>query len=438
MRKTRCLMLPALVLLSLLLIACGLTGGDQEVLDEGAPSPVTAAPKLAGTTVTLPVESPSLPPTQKVIPTDALQQARGQLVPALVEGQPLAGIMDLWVSPQGDLWAATLDGIYIHTAEGWRRELKGVAIGKIAGSGSSGVVWALPYSTEAIFAYSGEKWKEYSRAQGWEPFHEAPYLSPGVAESVIESPERDIWLATGRDDLRRYDPDRDQWEKFTAEQIGFPAYDEPDYQGYFLTDVAISGSGKVWVGSCIGQGELLAGRGVVRFSNGQWSSIDAVETACVLDIEVLPDGDAYVGDYNHLFWYTPVTGNWRKDILPAFERFQLVERVDVDASGQLWVQVRRMGGASSFGGMAVYYKQKYYGWVLVYESEGWADYDFAADPGGDVYFSSNGVVYRWRDRQLEELGALQATSTLLAVDGSGAVWAAPTGGSDDGLWQVAP
>jgi hypothetical protein len=423
-------LLSSILILSLFVMACscGLLGKNNQI-----PEPQNQ-PLAPITEATLVPQEPTLEPASTEIPS----KIKGELVAVPVNGEALMDIMDLWTAPDGNLWVATLDGIYIQSGEGWTHTLEGTPVDRIAGAGKSGEVWVIPDGARSIFAYSAGEWKEYGPGQGWEPLPESQYLSPSNQDDVTISPEGQVWLATGLDDLRRYDPGTDRWKKYTAAQIGFPRYNEPDYQGYFLTDAALSSAGKVWVGACIGEGESLMGRGVVRLSEGNWSSIPTPETACVLDIEVDPNGEAFVGDYDHLFRYSPVSGNWTKEILPGYDRSQLVERIDLDASGQPWVKVRRMGGASSFGGTAVYYLQKSGGWVLAYEPTEWINYDFAAAPNGDVYFSSNASVMRWKDRQLQEAGVLDGTAVLLAVDGNGNPWAAVLEGPDYGLWKVVP
>lgn len=435
MRKTRFLQL-FIILIGLFLVACScglLNRGKGEATEEQKSPKATVTTGIAAAVEPAPGTQPPLPePTREEAP----QQINGNLVSVPINGRQIQDITDLWTAPDGRLWAASTDGIHIQSGAGWEHILAGVSVWKIAGAGKDGTVWVLPEGAASIFACSAGKCTEYGSKQGWEPFPESQYLSPSIMDGIVQSPDGQLWLVTGLDDLRRFNPSSGRWEKFAAARIGFPAYDNPDYQGYYLTDAILSGSGKIWVGSCIGEGETLEGRGVVRFSDGSWNRIDAVKNACVMDMEVDPDGNAYVGDFDQLHRYSPVSGNWKSEALPSYDRRQLVERIDMDASGRLWVEVRRMGGASSFGGTALYLFQESSGWDPVYDPGETVSFDFAAAPGGEVYFSSNGQVIRWRDHRLEEMGNLEGTGVLLAVDGYGVAWAAVTGGTDSGLWKI--
>jgi len=434
----------SILILNLFIIACscGLFGKNQKT-----PEARDSTPEVPGIIATTSGEeekalqpevnpTPVVKPALEETPETSPGQVKGQLAAEPVNGGALTNITDLWTDPDGKLWVATLDGIYIQSGNGWSHTLEGTPVVKIGGVGKPDQVWVFPSGGRTALAYEGGAWKEYGSDKGWVPVPDDQYLAPAIQDTLTVATDGAAWLATGLDDLRRFDSATGRWKKYSAAQVGFPAYNNPDYQGYFLSDSVVSGGGKIWVGACIGEGESLKGRGVVRLEDGNWRGIPAVENACVFDIEVNPDGVAYVGDFDRLFRYNPVSGNWTQEKLPAYDRSQLVERIDLDANAGVWVEVRRMGGASSFGGTAVYLFEEDFGWTTVYEPPQWTSYDFAISGDGDVYFSAGGAVFQWINRQPRELGTLDSGEVSLAVDGSGTLWAGARDGADVGLWKL--
>jgi streptogramin lyase len=272
-------------------------------------------------------------------------------------------------------------------------------------------------------------WRTYSSEQGWTALPPHEYLSPGYGDGFVTDTRGRIWWATGQDDLRRFDPESQTWSAFRASDLGFEPPEDEDYQGHFLSDVEHMGT-QVWVGDCVGMGEVYSGQGV-RWTDGEaWFDVPFTAGQCVLDIEADDAGRIWVGGFDTLIQHDPATESWSRFPLPAWERRQLVVEIDLDGEGNPWVETLRYGGASPFGAVGHYHLQDRE-WIM--DFEGWfGSLAFGAD--GAAWACSEGSIIQLQNGLAEEVDRLPGTECQVVVDGSGRVWI--TNHSD--LWTLEP
>jgi hypothetical protein len=441
----------AMAIIALFLLACG--GGPT-------PTPIivvvtnTAAPEPAVVVVTatftpepevLPAETPASPPSPTPVPPSPVPDtvtsptAESVAAPAwdgqfgLVtpdQGLPEVEVNDLWVAPDGALWAATASGVFRHAGGAWS-QLMAEPASRIQGADAQGLVWVILAGETAIAAYDpAGTWSRYGPEQGWSPVPAAEYLSPGYGDGLVTDEQGMVWLATGRDDLRRFNPVLQMWSVYPATQFGFNPPAEEGYQGHFLTDVARAGDGALLVADCMGQGESYMGQGLHRVGGAGWSPEPPTAEDCVQDIEVDTAGRIYAGGFDALLTYDPAAASWSRIELPPWDRRQLVIDITLDGKGNPWVQFIRYGGASAWGSVARYHLQ-HGSWVQ--DHEGWTS-DLAFSSDGAPWLCSEGSVYRLDSGAPELAGTVGGYDCRIAVDGGNRVWVA----SDTGLWKLDP
>lgn len=333
------------------------------------------------------------------------------------------------VAPDGSLWVAAEAGAFIHADEQWIQVRDG-PVERLLGADTSGRIWALLDGGAEIASYDVTgTWRTYSSEQGWTALPPHEYLSPGYGDGFVTDTRGRIWWATGQDDLRRFDPESQTWSAFRASDLGFEPPEDEDYQGHFLSDVEHMGT-QVWVGDCVGMGEVYSGQGV-RWTDGEaWFDVPFTAGQCVLDIEADDAGRIWVGGFDTLIQHDPATESWSRFPLPAWERRQLVVEIDLDGEGNPWVETLRYGGASPFGAVGHYHLQDRE-WIM--DFEGWfGSLAFGAD--GAAWACSEGSIIQLQNGLAEEVDRLPGTECQVVVDGSGRVWI--TNHSD--LWTLEP
>ena len=413
-----------LLLVFLMVLGCYACSGSgsqeppKSQLDSSpAASPVLPTETAPGQPVETPEEasptpSPAPPPALTPTPTGAFQLV------SFDQGVSPAEIHHLWVAPGGHLWVASEVGIFAYINDAWDILYEG-PVERLLGADSDGRIWAILDGETAIAVYDVPgSWSIYGPEQGWTVPPPEEYLTPGYGDGIVSGPQGGVWLATGRDDLRRFDPPSGTWQIFSATDIGFEPPEEEGYQGHFLTDVELSGNDKIWVGNCIGVGEGLKGQGI-RWSDGEYW-FDAPYTAgeCVLDIERDNNNKMWVAGFDAVMQYDPATAAWSSIPLPAWDRRQLVMEITMDQSGSPWVEVLHYGGASVFGDVARYHLQDGE-WVTDFEGE---FSSLAFDPEGTPWLCSQGTVYRLDSEESEDISEMSRTSCQIVVDGDGRVW----------------
>ena len=433
-----------LTVVASLLVACG--GGPT-------PTPIivvvtnTSTPEAAVVVVTatftptpegLPSSTPTPPPPP---PTSvpATPVAETEPAPARAgtfnlvtpdQGLPDVEINNLWIAPDGSLWAATAQGVF-RNADGAWSQLMPEPARRVQGADTQGRVWVILEGETAIAAYEPSgTWTRYGPEQGWSPVPAAQFLSTGYGDGLVTDAQGHVWLATGRDDLRCFDPASQTWTAFTATQIGFDPPEEEGYQGHFVADVARTADGQLWVGDCMGMGESYLGQGIRRTPGQEWVGEPFTAEECVQDIEIDASGRIYAGGFDALLAYDPAADSWSRIPLPPWDRRQLVNDITLDRAGNPWVEIIRYGGASAWGTVARYHLEAE-SWIQ--DFDGWIS-DLAFGSDGTPWLCSEGSVYRLDSGTPELAGTIGGFDCRIAVDGQNRVWVA----SDTGLWRLDP
>lgn len=276
------------------------------------------------------------------------------------EGLPQGRIRDLWVAPDGRLWAATEVGIFLQTEGQWTSLYKGLAI-RILGADDTGKVWAILNDGQQIAAYdprtaSGQgsvDWSIYGAGQGWTPVNEHQVMNDDLAADRRGW----VWLVTGAD-LRRFDGER--WTIYTPEDIGYKGTAEDLDTGAtvpWLTDVVRDDVGDIWVSECGSVNGWPAGQGVRWFDGQGWGGAESpvVGSGCVQDIEVDEQGGIWLGVDAILWRYSREQG-WVKFPLPPVPQesgrsWGWVDNIELDPEGNPWLSLAVCGGASCGGGL---------------------------------------------------------------------------------------
>lgn len=344
-----------------------------------------------------------------------------------------AQVFDLWISPQGKLWIATDAGLYIgfpEQGEGFTQFYEGILNQIIGLQEVPYTIWALGLDGNTIHAYDGETWTVYGADEGWEPLSH-----PITSEAPAVSPDGVVWLATGQDDLRRFDPRSGTWSSLCASGLGFSPAD-PDYQGHYLTDTVVDQDGNLWVSDCIGMGESYTGQGVRYLSNGEWNPITATAGLCIFDLNLDPDGRMWVGGSDMLLVYDPVSDTWNSIPLPPWDRRQYILEISFDPAGKIAVTALQCGGASC-DTVAFFYRQDDV-WLPILDTESyyWPAPGLVLDSNFSVWTCWQGEVLHQVGTSLVRVGRLQVSSCQVRVDSNGIVWVAAGEGEDAGLWQV--
>ena len=377
---------------------------------------------IQSTVAPVPVPSGEVSSLYSVFPSDSL---------------PAGKIESLWGDSQGRLWLSGSQGIYRREGDEWIALYSSPAR-QILGQDDIGRVWVLLDNGAQIAAWQdGGDWAVYDEKRGWQPVDGGSYLSRGFGDGLVMDEADRLWLATGGDDLRRLDPANGLWTNLTARQIGFDPPQEEGYQGHFLTDVALSDSGKLWVADCIGVGEGLDGQGIRRYDGQDWQGTEFTRDDCIFDLEVGESGIMWAGAVDALLKYSPVSGSWSRINLPIWGRFQVVVDVTLDDEGRPWIELLRAGGASLAGGAACFYLDGD-DWVPVIELPQWQPYTLLLAGEGQAWIFLDGILYHYSMNGLQEIAPLPAQNVGLVVDGDGRLWVARLGTDVGQLWWVDP
>jgi hypothetical protein len=420
---------PALVLLFLsVIIVLISTSCSPSIEQELAPSPpgfnTTPSASLPTSTSTSQADQvnlspPPVPPTATeatskftATPETGLHMVTGE------SGVTLGKIRHLWVDLDGNLWVGTDTGIFVQEEDGWESRYEG-GIERLLGADTNGLVWVILEGETGIAVYDlSHTWRVYGQEQGWTVPAEIEYLSPGYGDGLVTDPQGRVWLATGRDDVRYFDPDSLFWHVLNANDIGFDPPIEVGYQGHFLSDVELSRNQKVWVGDCIGIGEGLEGQGV-RWTDGEdWFETPDTSGECVQDIEKDIEGKMWVGGFDALLMYDPDLGYWTWFPLPPWDRRQLITDITLDSSRNPWIEVLQYGGASPLGAVVRYHLLEGE-WVK--DHEGWFS-SLAIGKDGVAWLCSEGRIFQLENGGSEEVGDVPGMDCQIVRDGRGRIW----------------
>jgi streptogramin lyase len=342
-------------------------------------------------------------------------------------------IFDLWIDLQGNLWAATEAGLYVEWYGGFTLIYEQPLTQVVGLQEDPYTVWALGADGATIHAFRGETWTVYGPAEGWDPL-------PGEVSSDEPTVPSDgvIWLATGADDLRRFDPATGTWSSLRATDLGFAPAD-PDYQGHFLTDTVVLPDGSLWIADCIGLGEGFDGQGVRLLQTGAWAAVPGTEGQCIFELATDAAGRVWIGGEEALLTHDPVTGAWTELPLPPWERAQYITDLVFDPSGEPWVGLLRCGPACC--DTFLLYAHQAEGWREVRATTAEALYlipSVAFGPDGTPWTCSLGEVMRWPGGVGETIGQIGYGRCEIIADDAGTLWIAILDQPGGGLWQVTP
>jgi len=362
-------------------------------------------------------------------PSEAFPFRRTTAAQGFPEG---AAIFDLWVSPQGQLWVATEAGLYFLREAGYEfeRDYAEPLIQIIGLQEQPPALWALGADGATIHARRGEAWSVYGPAEGWQP------LPGGVSSNApAVTPDGTVWLATGGDDLRRFDPAVGTWSSLQATDLGFePASEE--YQGHMLSDALVSSTGSLWVSDCLGMGEGFQGQGVRYYSGGAWTPLLAAEGQCVFDLERDPEGRIWIGGTDVILVYDPASGAWTEIAPPPWERTQYIVDIFFGPAGAPWIGSLLCFGASC-DGRADFFRLDDQ-WLPVLEPHSYFDPppSIAFGPDGAAWVCLQGSIYAQAGGEFSQYGSLRTYRCEIAMDGSLSMWVAAMDGEQAGLWEV--
>lgn len=344
-----------------------------------------------------------------------------------------ASLNDIGVDSNGILWISTSAGAFRQEGDDWQQMSK-EPTGDILGVDGAGRMWILLGEGERIATFDGKEWIIYGEAEGWLALGE-DYLSPGVGDGLSTDEKGTTWIATGMDDLRRFDPTTSTWELFKAIEIGFDAPTEDNYQGHFLTDTLLASDGSIWVSDCIGMGENLEGQGARRFDGTRWEAVEETKDMCIFDMEMDDNGRIWLGTFDIVIFYDAKKSDWSILTLPVYERRQFVTKIDLDVNGIPWIEVLRAGGASLFGSTLRLHLAKDQ-WII--DDEQTNDYmpsSLALSKSGESWICKEGGIFRMKDGVTDLIFEHHYPMCKLQIDGQGKIWAGFLAMEDSKLWK---
>jgi len=419
---------PALLLgpVLILILACRLpTAPDQAPVEPSAVPLPTAQP--------IPSAVPWVSPQPESSPTPLQNGSLQSLM--RTESAPQGQLAAEWQADNGDLWTTSNMGIYRYQAGHWQKVLE-LNAGQILGADKAGRIWIVLENGSRIVAIKDLKVTIYGSDQGWSPLlQRSPYLR-GFGDGLVTDDKGRVWVATGQDDLRRFDPVSNRWEKFNSNQIGLKPAVELKMETNLITDVLLAKDGTIWVSSCSTSMQSVAGQTVQAFNGQQWHPILETADQCVFDMESDSAGNIWVGGFDQLMFYNAANKSWKNTALPPFERRQLVFSVDIDAAQRPWVEVG-LGGGASLWGATIRYHLEGTQWVEDYAPKGFMLTDLAFSPEGDVWLCAEGAVEHYKEGKMQHLAQLDTYDCTVAAGKQGLVFVAARDGKDAGIWLLA-
>jgi len=286
------------------------------------PSPTATATRTARPTRTptsAPTRTPTATPPGTLTPT--LPQKPSGPFKAIVRLQEITPglVTAITVLPDGKeiLLAGTFGMTRIDTAT-----LKASTArywGRSLGLDQSGVAWALPPDGATIAAWQDNAWREYGRYQGWVLPASLPE-TPLSSSRIVSGAAGTVWLATASD-VRRFDGR--QWSIYPATSSGI---DLPYKAGIesALTVAASASTGEAWAGSCNWrEGEIVGGGGLRYFDGRRWDDSGFPRRlACILSLQIAPDGMLWASSASDLWRYDPSTQEWQQFSAPPLRGSQ--------------------------------------------------------------------------------------------------------------------
>lgn len=335
---------------------------------------------------------------------------------------PETKVSGVLVLPDGTPWIYGNTGIFSVDQDGQAILIFDQPVWDFQGVDQSGRVWVLGEGYQFIACFDGQDWQVFGPGQGWDGLPDPPYLSKGVGDGLAHDSQGRIWIATGSDVLKLFNTETNTWQTLSSDKLGFPPYQNADYQGYLLTDSLNTETGQIWISACIGEGENLKPFGIWQGDGKQWEELKATNKDCVLDMANGLDGVIWAGGFNSLLKFDSRSGNWTRIDLPPYERSQIISRININpVTGQPWVQVIRFGGASIFGSLA-YYHLGPSGWVLDMESTSFSEIGVTFEPNGTAWMCGDGQMLKSNGADLNVVAELNLNNCQISIDGSSRIW----------------
>lgn len=373
--------------------------------------------------------------TARPTPTKYIQDLESNIILQPVSGWPQSDIMDIWVSPAGELWLAAESGLFTYSEQKWKQQLEFPA-DDILGLDDNGTLWVIIETGERIASLQDDAWDIFDDSCGWESIDQYQYLYPDFGDGIVTLPEGDIWFATGINDLRHFSSSTSMWESLTAEAIGFSVIEDDWYQGHYLTDVVLASDGSLYVSNCTGEGEGFGGFGIRRFTDGQWQELYTSENDCIMDMEVDSQGRIWAGAFDKILLFD--TSHAMTQItLPPYERRQVVAELAIDPFDDPWLFVLKYGGASISGGSQILYQYHNDGWINHFEPDFFPSTDLAFTSDGTAWFCDEFGVWK---TNLDSIGFIPVSplgmSCQIEADNDDHIWLVAQGKDIAGLWQL--
>jgi streptogramin lyase len=406
--------------------------------------PFSLVPTEEPTEPSVPLSAETAPPfhsestpleTVTLAAGEVTPRAQGDLISLMSQkNAPQGKVAGLWLAADQTLWVSASDGIFIFQQNQWKKLIDRGG-GHIWGMDKGGRVWVLLEDGSSIASFESLRPLIYAADKGWLPLSSTASYLNGVGDGLVTDKEGRVWLATGEDSLRRFDPQTDRWESFFSEQIGLKPAVDLKMESNMITDVALSADGSVWVSSCTTSGEVLTGQTVQAFDGENWRSILKTKGHCVLDMESTENGDMWVGGFDVLLHYDPNQDLWLKLPLPTYERRQIVYAVDIDSAQRPWVEVALGGGASMWGATVRYHLEGTQ-WVEDFNPKSWILSSVAFGPRGKTWLCAEGNISLYQSGKMQQVEKLDTYNCQIAAGPQGDVYVAALEGPDAGVWAL--
>jgi ligand-binding sensor domain-containing protein len=356
---------------------------------------------------------------------------------------PDAGVQDLYVTREGELLAATWEGVYQFDseAETWALvpQLDFAAYAIL--EDSSGLLW---------FAGEGGVYRFDPTLGDWESYEsQSQELPAWVVTSVVEDQDGVLWFGSAGGGLSRLEDDR--WEVWAIGQG--PA-------GSDIEALAEDKDGNIWMA-------MDDGRGLSRYSpaTGHWRSFAKKDGALDWPTRPFVDGEGrvWIGSWASARFFDGEM--WRKFENDAFGRSSVVT-IAQDESGAMWfgqeeatiVRLERDGGSAQVftasdglpeGEVSQLLPTGYgltmatvSGKLMVFDGTQWrhelSDQDpigrITTAPSGQVWVAGGEELFVYDGQAWDSISVPELWVDELSVGPDGVVWA----GSWDGLGRYDP
>jgi len=415
---------------------------------------ITPVPSSTSTLTGTLAPSPTLTPTDTQVPIPTpTNTVTPTSTPPVKRNGPFRGVTslaDLPLDSSGDVQVRTLsDGsVWIITSQSvlrWDGQMWEVVLSEskdmLAAVDDSGRLWVLRQDASEIAAWQDGQWTTYGADSGWT----STYIS-GIARWWAPAPWRAYSGAAGtfwlpmEQDVRLFDGSR--WNRYTLEDMGFPAMEAEDIGIVHSLAVREDGA-EVWVGECYYSGPgPMGGKGVRWFDGKTWHEVEApVGSKCVSVIEIDSLNNVWLAGSDVVRRYEPESQTWTSYLLPEAllmdYNFTRPLQLIVDRAGDVWVMMEMCGGASC-SSLANIYRIHNGEWSLVIDSQDWnlSRKQLVLDGSGQGWLFYDGTVYQLEAESMQSVASIMVRSVDVSLDGR--MWVLDESEDDPTLWIFEP